>query len=189
MTTIKLPNAFSLSAHDFEMDVKELPITTIVYLLANGYSQSLTDAGTTAAAKAAIDEVKAENARRAARGWPILTKVEQNAFIASDAVTELKAEASKAKRAERVDALLAGTMIYGARGPNGPRRTPMEQWIYDAAESTIRAFARTAGLKVPSDKDELAAMIDGYIEANRPEFEARYATQPKGDLAALFAKG
>ena len=187
---ITLPEGFALESHDFTMKGEGIPAATIVYLLINGFSSTMTDAGTTAAAKVANDMVKEENERLEGKGLPLMNTQERNAFLAGEGVTAAKNEAAKAARAKRLDALLEGSMVAGSRGPNGPRKSPMDQWVYTQAVADLTAYARDNGFKLPTDKDQLAALVEGTIDTRRPDYEARWdAQQGARDLAALFVKG
>lgn len=166
-----------VSAQGFTLAIADMPGATVAYLLANGYSQSLTDARTTAQARAIEAFAKETKA----------SKAEVDAWKATEAGKVAIEAAGRDAMAKRQKALVDGTMVYGQRGPNGPRKSPLEAFMHETAEAELKARFRSKGWAW--DKEKAPALIGAYIEKNRKSLETRFAKM-KGaddDMADLLA--
>lgn len=184
-TLIAIPTGLRATAHGADFDLASAPMATIVYLLLNGFSQSMTDAGTSAVAKAKEAALKEANATRGKGNE--MTKVQEKEFLATDAISGLLEAAAQDARNKRVEALLQGSMVYGSRGPNGPRKSPLEAFVWAAAEADAKAIAAKKGKPMPKGED-LETLLLGIIAARRSDYEARFAasTVSDADLDELF---
>lgn len=185
-TTVAIPASLTATAHGAELPIATLPMATLAYLLLNGFSQSMTDAGTTAAARAKEAAIKEANATRGKGNE--MTKAQAQEFLATNAISAMVDAAAQDARNKRVEALLAGTMVYGARGPNGPRKSPIEAFCWAAAEADAKAMAARKGKPMPKG-EALETLLTAIVAAKRAEYEARFrATNTDDDaLGELFA--
>lgn len=184
---ITIPADLILTAHGHTVPVGDIAPAGLTYLLLNGFSQSLTDAGTTASARTRDAAIKAANEERG-KGRE-MTKAETAEFISTDAIKGIMESAATDARTKRLSAILDGTMVYGARGPNGPRRSPKDQFIWDCAEADANALAKSKGKTMPKDRDEASAIIQRFVDKKGAEYAARYAatSADDADLGDLFA--
>ena len=183
MSTINITTDGAMA---YGLDVKYDNVASkgIEYLLAYGFKQSIGDAGTSAAAKAVADWVKAQ---KDANGVAP-TQAETTAWKESDegkAVIQAAVDAAQLKRRE---AIIAGTVSVGSGGYS--KLTPFERFCFERAEADGRAQAKAVGARWPSDKDEAAALVDQIIELKRDEYRKAFDRLNKTtvDLAALFKK-
>lgn len=184
-TLVAIPTGLRATAHGADFDLASAPMATIVYLLLNGFSQSMTDAGTSAAAKAKDAALKEANATRGKGNE--MSKAQAAEFLATEAITGLVEAAAQDARNKRVDSLLNGTMVYGARGPNGPRKSPLEAFVWACAEADAKAMAAKKGKPMPKG-EALETLLQGIIAARGSDYEARFAasTVSDADLDNLF---
>ena len=170
--TISVPNDFSVSAHGMTQVVATLPMASIIYLLANGYSQSLGDAGTSAIAKAKLAAIKVANEQRG-KGNAMSTAAAA-AFVATDAIVALcKAAAIDAKNKRQL-ALVEGTMVYSMRGPNDARLSPFDAFCLACAEADAKGMAARKGKPMPKGQELeelLTAIIERKLEAYTQRFQ------------------
>lgn len=174
---VPLPTGLRATAHGADVTIPSLPIASLVYLLLNGFSQSMTDAGTTAGAAAKKAAIKTANEARG-KGRE-MSKADEDAFLATDAIKELVASASEDARGKRVAAIMDGSMVYGARGPNGPKKTPLEAFVWACAEADAKATAARKGKPLPKG-EELATLLEAIIGKKRADYESRF-TAAGGD--------
>lgn len=159
---------FKVESGDYSLLVADMPLATVQYLLANGFSQSLTDARTTASAKALTTTTAAwakTNGREPTAAERATIKAEQ---------TTVMEQAGLAAMAKRMDALRDGTMVYGARGPNGPRKSPEEAYYYSRAEADGKATLAKKGIAYPKGKEEIDAMIQKVLSVKGKEYKKQW---------------
>jgi hypothetical protein len=183
--TISIPNDFAVSAHGMTQVIATLPMASIIYLLANGYSQSLGDAGTSAIAKAKLAAVEVANKQRG-KGNAMSTAAVA-AFLATDAIVALcKAAAIDAKNKRQL-ALEEGTMVFGTRGPNGPRLSPLDAFCRTQAEADAKAMAARKGKPLPKG-DDLETLLAAIIDVHRVDYTQRFEKTevPAAILDSLF---
>ena len=183
--TIALPAGLVARAHGHELPLNaDTPTATMVYLLLNGFSQSITDAGTSGAAQARRDAITEANKARGKGNE--MSKAQESAHLDSDAVKGIVQAALVDAQLKRLKALNDGTMIYASRGPNGPRRTAQEQYFWDQAEAAITASVKRAKergeAKVLPKGEAYASLVEAVIAKNRKEYEKSWAKlQSAGD--------
>lgn len=148
----------------------ETPIATLVYLLTNGYVQSVTDAYTSAAAKHRNDLADAAG---------VTGKEAIKTFAASEAIAPLIAAAGKDAAMKRVAALVAGTMVAGSRGPSGPRKTGFEAFAWGQAKLFLEGKAKATGKALPKG-DELKTLMENVVAKNTPAYRVLYDAQTGG---------
>lgn len=182
---VAIPTGLRATAHGADFDIASAPMATIVYLLLNGFSQSMTDAGTSAVAKAKEAALKEGNASRGKGNE--MSKAQAAEFFATDAISGLLESAAQDARNKRVESLLAGSMVYGTRGPNGPRKSPLEAFVWACAEADAKAMAAKKGKPMPKG-EALETLLQGIIAARGSDYEARFAasTVSDADLDNLF---
>ena len=182
---VYIPAGLTATAHGAELPIASLPMPTLVYLLFNGFSQSMTDAGTTAAARAREAACKEANTQRGKGNEMTLAQTKE--FLATDAISGMVDAAAQVARNKRVESLLAGTMIYGARGPNGPRKSPVDAFCWAQAESDAKAMAARKGKPMPKG-EALETLLSAIVAAKRAEYEAEFARRAAADahLSSLF---
>lgn len=149
----------------------ETPVATLVYLLTNGFVQSVTDAYTSAAAKHRNDLAEAAG---------VTGKEAVKAFAASESVAPLIAAAGKDGAMKRVAALVAGTMVAGSRGPSGPRRTGFDAFAWGQAKLFLDGRAKATGKALPKG-DDLQALMEQVIARNTANYRALYDAQNGAD--------
>lgn len=159
---------FKVESGDFTMLVADMPLATVQYLLANGFSQSLTDARTTASAKA-LATATAEWIKANGRE----PTVAERATIKTAAAVVMEA-AGAAAMAKRMDSLRDGSMTYGARGPNGPRKSPEEAYMWSRAEADGKATLAKKGIAYPKGKEEIDAMIQKVLSVKGKEYKKQW---------------
>jgi len=183
--TIKVPTDFTVAAHGMRQVVAELPMASIVYLLANGYSQSLGDAATSAIAKAKASAVKVANETRGKGN--AMSRDATDAFLATTAIVSMCESAAIDAKIKRHQALEDGTMIIGTRGPNGPRLSPLEAFCLACAESDAKAMASRKGKPMPKG-EELATLLAAIVDVKRGSYIDRFneTASPDSDLIDLM---
>ncbi len=183
--TIKVPTGFTVSAHGMTQVIAELPMASIVYLLANGYSQSLGDAATSAIAKAKTSAIKVANDTRGKGN--AMSKDATDAFLATEAIVTMCESAAIDAKTKRQHALVDGTMILGTRGPNGPRLSPLDAFCLACAEMDAKAMAARKGKPMPKG-EELATLLAGIVDAKRDGYTKRFheTATPDSALDNLF---
>ena len=170
MTTLTVFDTLTaLESNGLTLPIADMAPATVAYLLANGFSQSLTDARTTAAARAVETFAKATKA----------SKAEIDAWRATeDGKATIEAAGKEAMR-KRLEALTEGTMVYGARGPNGPRKSPLEDYLWRTAEAEVRTFLRGKNIAFPKEREAAEKAINAWIDAHRKRLEADFRKQAK----------
>ncbi len=173
---------FKVESGDFSLALGLMPLATVQYLLANGFSQSLTDARTTASAKAlatAVADWAKANGREPTVAERAALKADQSAAMES---------AGLAAMAKRMDSLRDGTMVYGARGPNGPRKSPEEAYYYSRAEADGKATLTKKGIAHPKGREELDAMVAKVLSVRGAAYKKDWEKQQAltGGLDDLF---
>lgn len=170
--TISIPNDFTVSAHGMTQVIATLPMASIIYLLANGYSQSLGDAGTSAIAKAKLAAVKVANEQRG-KGNAMSTAATVTFLATAPIVAMCKAAAIDAKNKRQL-ALVEGTMVYSMRGPNDARLSPFDTFCLACAEADAKGRAAHKGKPMPKGQELeelLAAIIERKLEAYTQRFQ------------------
>ena len=182
---LRLPTNLIASAHEQTLLVSDMPVATIIYLLLNGYSQSMTDAGTSAAAKSRDAACKAANEQRGKGN--AMTAAQAKEFCATPSILAMVESASRDARNKRQLALVEGTMVYGVRGPNGPRKSPLEAFLSACAEADAKAMAARKGKPMPKG-DALETLLAGIIAVRRMDYTERFDANatPVEDLDSLF---
>ena len=178
--TIKVPTGFTVVAHGMTQVVAELPMASIVYLLANGYSQSLGDAATSAIAKAKTSAVKVANETRGKGN--AMSRDATDAFLATTAIVSMCESAAIDAKNKRQQALMDGTMVIGTRGPNGPRLSPLDTFCLACAESDAKAMASRKGKAMPKG-EELATLLAAIIDVKRRDYTDRFHETATPDSA------
>lgn len=167
--------SLKVESGDFHMLASDMPLTTVAYLLANGFSQSLTDARTSAQAKVLEAAMKAAGAGA------------DKAQVRESCKAEMETAGLEAM-SKRYQALAAGTMVYGARGPNGPRKSPEEAYLWSRAEADGKATLTRKGIAHPKGKEELDAMVQKVLSVKGESYRKDWAKQQamSGGLDDLF---
>lgn len=178
MSNATIPADLVLEFRGNAVEVAKLPQASIVYLVTNGWSQSFTDVATGARAKVLNDAIadwakaNGRNPDAAERA----TIVEANA----DAIAAAEGDAI----AKRLEAIMAGTMVAGQRGGGGPRKSPLDIYLWGRAESDAKARMRAKGLKWPTDREAANAVVEKVLNHFRKEWTREYERNAKNDPLA-----
>lgn len=177
--TIILPEGFKMEAFGQSYGVDQsTPLPTIVYLLQNGFSQSLTDAGTSAAAAKRKEMIAIANEERGKGNE--MSKAQEKEFCATESIRPMVEEAAKAAIEKRMEALRAGTMVAGARGPSGPRKSPFEAFCHGQAMVELQAKAAKIGKPLPKG-ETLQGLVDTVTARNMASYRAMWEAQSGAD--------
>lgn len=170
--TVTLPGPLSLSRHGADYTINgETPVATIIYLLTNGFNQTMTDAYTSA-----VDRKKQELAEAAG----VTGKEAIKTFAAAEHIVPLLAAAGKDGIIKRLAALEDGSMVAGARGPNGPRRVGVEAFLWAQAKTFLEGKAKEQGKPLPKG-DAYQALADKAIAAHGVAWRALFNAQNQGE--------
>jgi hypothetical protein len=167
------PTATStLSYGRWSTDANHLPPKAVAYLLANGFTQSMTDA----AAFTKEQKANAHEAFAKAHGVEVASLSEADKESAVAALADEKREA-------RFQAILKGEV--GTR-VGGPRLPQIDRVMREVAEETVRAIATARNVAMPKG-DVLKAAIEKVLARNPDEIRAK--AQERIDSAKALAEG
>lgn len=141
----------------------------ILYLLQNGWSQSMTDTATSARAKVLNDAI-AEWTKATGRS-PNATEKSEIAETNARAIADAEAEAL----AKRCNAIIEGTLTAGQRGGGGPRKSPLEAYLWERAKAEAIGRLRKAGKALPKDTADANAVIEKVLAHFRTRWEKEFA--------------
>ena len=169
-------------AYGFDIRWDACTTAGLDYLLAYGFKQSIGDAGTSAAAKAATDWAKAQ--KDATGAMPDAATV--NAWKASEEGKATIETAVNAAQAKRREAILLGTVSLREGGWS--KLTPFERFCNETAETEGRAKAKEKGVKWPTDKDEAATLVAKIVGLRLDDYRKTFDRLGKsaGGLDELF---
>lgn len=172
--TVAFPSDLTLSALGHEIDVADLPAQSLRYLLVYGFKQSLSDAGSLSKDQIAKWRKSDDWAKRAAE-LGVDTDADDKAI--RDAYGTIRA-------AVRMTALRDGTV-----SESGPHLDPIEREAVDIAWNRAKDVLKAAGVKIPTDADAKAAIIEKYlagIDGENCRIAARTVIAARGATSAVI---
>lgn len=132
---------YSRHGVEFTLDPNTLPGEAIAYLLQYGFAQSLQDCVAGRAKKVRDEGGSEEN-------------------VVSDEIGTMQ---------KRLDAIIAGSVNSGTRGP----RDPFGSMVAKVAKEFLAAYARSKGKKLPkAGTDEMKELLAKFTTAKKAEIEA-----------------
>jgi len=159
-----------LTYGDWNLLATDLPPKAVYYLLQNGYSQSMSDAG--AITKETQGKVHEDFAKAHGVGVDTLTADHKTAAVAAFI---------KQRRQARHDAILKGEV--GAK-VGGPRLDPLTRAMHDIAKESLDNLAKSRG-KAPLKGDQLKAGIEKILAVRGNDI--RKAAEDRLAQAQAFA--
>ena len=151
----------------------------VLYLILNGWSQSMTDTATSARAKVVNDAIGE---------WAKANGRQPNA-TERDAIIEGIADAIKAAEtdalAKRLEAIMQGTMVAGQRGGGGPRKSALEVYLWGRAKAEAESRLRAKGKRLPKETADANAVIEKVLAHFRAKWEKEFAKGGTDDILDL----
>lgn len=172
--TIAVPADLVLTFRDAAVPIGTVDAKGVLYLIQNGWSQSMTDTATSARAKV-LNDATAEWAKANGGAAPNATERATIAESNADAIAEAEREAL----AKRLDAIMQGTIVAGQRGGGGPRKSPMEAYVWERATADAKATVRDRGLKWPKETEAANAIVERVLAKRRKAYEQDFAKRAK----------
>lgn len=183
-----VPSDTKLSYQDWETTLEALGIPpgwqvpkALHYVIANGFTQSMTDA-------AAFTKEQKQAAHDAA----IKAHTESGSTEPHPTIDDVVAGMQRTARNKRFDAIHAGTVAQRVGGTGVAKLSPIDRMMKNIALEAIKAAVAKKGLAMPKG-DKLAEFVAKYLAKNdasvRTEAQARLdaAANQADDLDELFA--
>lgn len=179
MTNINLPDDLVFTFRGDTVPVGMIAPAGLVYLLQNGWSQSMTDTATSARAKVVNDAI-AEWAKANGR-QPNTTERDGIVEGSADAIRAAETDAL----AKRLEAIVSGTMVAGQRGGGGPRKSALEVYLWGRAKTEAESRLRAKGKRLPKETADANAVIEKVLNHFRAKWEKEFAKGGQDDILDL----
>lgn len=151
----------------------------IVYLIQNGWSQSMTDTATSARAKVVNDAIT--DWAKANGRQPDATERGIMVEAVADAIRAAETDAL----AKRLEAIMQGTMVAGQRGGGGPRKSALEVYLWGRAKTEAESRLRAKGKRLPKETADANAVIEKVLAHFRAKWEKEFAKGGQDDILDL----